>query len=146
MRLTSASDMLADLAAQDGSAALARRLRRYSLTRLLCIDEVEYRSYSNCYADLLFEVVTRRYDQQRSIVISTNNAFAEWSEVFPHAACTVTLVGRLVHRSEILEIDGATTGLRRRSNAPPSAPHQAAASKPRPDPDTRDSSPPLTPG
>jgi DNA replication protein DnaC len=39
-------------------------------------------------------------------VISTNKAFAEWPEVFPHAACTVTLVDRLVHRSEIIEIDG----------------------------------------
>jgi DNA replication protein DnaC len=38
-------------------------------------------------------------------VLSTNKAFSEWSDVFPHAACTVTLVDRLVHRSEILEIE-----------------------------------------
>lgn len=106
VRVTSASDMLADLAAQDSSAALGRRLRRYTLPRLLCIDEVGYLSYSNRYADLLFEVVTRRYDLQRPIVLSTNKAFAEWSEVFPHAACTVTLVDRLVHRSEVFEIEG----------------------------------------
>lgn len=106
VRVTSASDMLADLAAQESAAALARRLRRYVLPKLLCVDEVGYLSYSNRYADLLFEVVTRRYDLQRAIVLSTNKAFAEWSEVFPHAACTVTLVDRLVHRSEILEIDG----------------------------------------
>ena len=98
VRVTSASDMLADLAAQESAAALARRLRRYTLPKLLCVDEVGYLSYSNRYADLLFEVVTRRYDLQRSIVLSTNKAFAEWSEVFPHAACTVTLVDRLVHR------------------------------------------------
>jgi DNA replication protein DnaC len=106
VRVTSASDMLADLAAQESSSALGRRLRRYTMPRLLCIDEVGYLSYSNRYADLLFEVVTRRYDLQKSIVLSTNKAFAEWSEVFPHAACTVTLVDRLVHRSEILEIEG----------------------------------------
>src|ERR1700712_9949 len=106
VRVTSASDMLADLAAQESAAALGRRLRRYTMPRLLCIDEVGYLSYSNRYADLLFEVVTRRYDLQKSIVLSTNKAFAEWSEVFPHAACTVTLVDRLVHRSEIFEIEG----------------------------------------
>ena len=106
VRVTSASDMLADLAAQESSAARGRRLRRYTMPRLLCIDEVGYLSYSNRYADLLFEVVTRRYDLQKSIVLSTNKAFAECSEVFPHAACTVTLVDRLVHRSEILEIEG----------------------------------------
>jgi DNA replication protein DnaC len=106
VRVTSASDMLAELAAQESSAALARRLRRYTLPRLLCIDEVGYLSYSNRYADLLFEVVTRRYDLHKSIVLSTNKAFAEWSEVFPHAACTVTLVDRLVHRSEVIEVEG----------------------------------------
>lgn len=106
VRVTSASDMLADLAAQESSAALGRRLRRYTNPKLLCIDEVGYLSYSNRYADLLFEVVTRRYEQQKSVVVSTNKAFNEWSEVFPHAACTVTLVDRLVHRSEIYEIDG----------------------------------------
>lgn len=105
-RLTSASDMLADLAAQESAAALGRRLRRYIVPKLLCVDEVGYLSYSNRYADLLFEVVTRRYDLHKPIVISTNKAFAEWSEVFPHAACTVTLVDRLVHRSEIFEIEG----------------------------------------
>jgi DNA replication protein DnaC len=103
--VTSASDMLASLAAQDSSAALARRIRRYTLPALLCVDEVGYLSYSNRYADLLFEVVTRRYEAQRPILVSTNKAFNDWSEVFPHAACTVTLVDRLVHRSEILEID-----------------------------------------
>ena len=106
VRFTTASDMLADLAAQESSAALGRRLRRYTMPRLLCIDEVGYLSYSNRYADLLFEVVTRRYDAQRSILVSTNKTFSEWPEVFPHAACTVTLVDRLVHRSELIEIEG----------------------------------------
>jgi hypothetical protein len=86
---TTASDMLADLAAQDSSSALARRFRRWTLPRLLCIDEVGYLSYNSRYADLLFEVVTRRYETGRPIVVSTNKAFNDWSEVFPHAACTV---------------------------------------------------------
>jgi DNA replication protein DnaC len=106
VRFTTASDMLSDLAAQESSAALARRLRRYVQPRLLCIDEVGYLSYDARYADLLFEVVTRRYDGPRSIVLSTNKPFAEWSEVFPHAACTVTLVDRLLHRAEIIDIQG----------------------------------------
>ena len=112
VRVTSASDMLADLAGQESSAALTRRLRRYVLPKLLCIDEVGYLSYSNRYADLLFEVVTRRYDTHKSIVLSTNKAFSEWPEVFPHAACTVTLVDRLVHRSEIFEVDADSYRLR----------------------------------
>jgi DNA replication protein DnaC len=49
-------------------------------------------------------VVTRRYDAERAIVLTTNKPFAEWTEVFPHAACTVTLVDRLVHRAEVIEV------------------------------------------
>jgi DNA replication protein DnaC len=104
VRFATASDMLADLARQESSAALTRRLRRYTHPRLLCIDEVGYLSYDNRYADLLFEVITRRYESERSVVLTTNKPFAEWNEVFPHAACTVTLVDRLVHRAEVIEI------------------------------------------
>ena len=48
------------------------------------------------YADLLFEVVTRRYEQQRCIVLTTNRMFGEWNQVFPNAPCVVTLVDRLL--------------------------------------------------
>lgn len=112
VRLISASDMLSDLANQESLPALARRLRRYTSPAILYIDEVGYLSYSNRYADLLFQVVTRRYEACKSILLSTNKAFNDWSEVFPHAACTVTLVDRLVHRSEILEIDGESFRLK----------------------------------
>ena len=71
----------------------------------MLIDEVGYLSYSNRHADLLFELVSRRYEQ-KSTVITTNRPFAEWREVFPNAACVVSLVDRLVHNSEIIVIDG----------------------------------------
>ena len=60
-RFTTASDMLHELAAQDSDASLARRLRRFTGPQLLALDEVGYLTYDNRYADLLFEVVTRRY-------------------------------------------------------------------------------------
>jgi DNA replication protein DnaC len=112
VRFSTASDMLADLAAQDSSAALARRLRRYTMPSLLCIDEVGYLSYDSRYADLLFEVVTRRYDAQKPLLLSTNKAFADWGQVFPHAACVVTLVDRLVHRAEVIEIEAESYRLK----------------------------------
>ena len=104
-RFASASDILNDLAAQQTSSALARRLRRYCNPALLAIDEVGYLSYDNRYADLFFEVVTRRYER-RSVVLTTNKPFAEWADIFPNAACVVTLVDRLVHRAEIIQITG----------------------------------------
>ncbi|MGK4001165.1 ATP-binding protein [Sorangium sp. So ce1036] len=112
VRFSTASDMLADLAAQESSAALARRLRRYTVPTLLCIDEVGYLSYDSRYADLLFEVVTRRYEAHRPILLSTNKAFSDWGQVFPHAACVVTLVDRLVHRAEVIEIEAESYRLK----------------------------------
>jgi DNA replication protein DnaC len=106
VRFTTASAMLNELAAQDGASGLRRRLNHYVRPAVLVIDEVGYLSYDNRHADLLFEVVTRRYGAGRPIVVTTNQPFANWTEVFPNAACVVTLVDRLVHRSEILTIAG----------------------------------------
>lgn len=104
-RFTTASAMLNDLAAQDSAAALNRRLRHYCRPALLVCDELGYLSYDARYADLLFEVVTRRY-QQRSTIITTNKPFSEWNQVFPNAASVVTIIDRLVHKAEILTIEG----------------------------------------
>ena len=100
-----AGQLLGDLAALDSDSTLRRRLRHYAAPDLLLIDEVGYLSYSNRHADLLFELVSRRY-QQKSTVITTNRAFAEWGEVFPNAACVVSLVDRLMHRAEVVRIEG----------------------------------------
>jgi DNA replication protein DnaC len=111
-RFTAASDMLHDLAAQDSSTQLARRLRRYTTPALLGVDEVGYLAYDTRYADLLFEVITRRYQLRRPLVLTTNKTFSEWNQVFPNATCVVALVDRLVHRSEILSIDGESYRLK----------------------------------
>jgi DNA replication protein DnaC len=102
---TSAGQVLGDLCALDSDAALRRRLRQYARPQLLAIDEVGYLSYSNRHADLMFELISRRYGE-RSTLITTNRPFAEWHEVFPNAACVVSLIDRLVHNAEIVAIDG----------------------------------------
>ncbi len=64
-----------------------------------------YLSYSNRHADLLFELINRRH-QIKSTLVTTNRAFAEWGEVFPNAACVVSLIDRLLHRAEVVRIVG----------------------------------------
>lgn len=102
---TTASDLLLDLAKQETARALERRLRHYCQPALLCIDEVGYLSYDNHAADLLFQIVSRRYER-RSVVLTTNLVFAEWNTVFPNAACATALIDRLTHHAEILRIEG----------------------------------------
>jgi DNA replication protein DnaC len=101
---TSAGHMLNELASQDGDLALRRKLKYYTQPKILIIDEVGYLSYSNRHADLLFEIISRRY-HEKSTVITTNKPFAEWRDIFPNAACVVSLIDRLVHRSEIINIE-----------------------------------------
>jgi len=106
-----AGRMLGELAALDSDSALRRRLRHYARPRLLVIDEVGYLSYSNRHADLLFELVSRRYEHS-STLITTNRPFSEWKDVFPNAACVVSLVDRLIHHAEILRLEGESYRLK----------------------------------
>lgn len=111
VRFATAGELLGDLAALDSDTALRRRLRHYAAPDVLVIDEIGYLSYSNRHADLLFELVSRRYET-KSTLVTTNKTFSDWSEVFPNAACVVSLVDRLVHHSEVISIEGESYRLK----------------------------------
>lgn len=103
-----ASQLLLDLGGQDSARGLDRRLRHYcNRTGLLVIDEVGYLSYDARNADLLFQVVSRRYEQ-RSLVLTTNLPFSEWPTIFPNAACATALIDRVVHHADIITIEGGS--------------------------------------
>ena len=82
-----------------------RRLRTYANVDLLCIDEVAYLSFDDKAADLLYEVINRRYER-RSLILTTNRPFKEWNEVFPNATCIATLLDRLLHHADATVIEG----------------------------------------
>src|SRR3954452_23776649 len=96
---TSAGQLLSDLSALDSDSALRRRLRHYARPQLLVIDEVGYLSYSNRHADLMFELVSRRY-QGSSTLSRPGRPFAERRAVFPKARCVVSTTGRLIRTAE----------------------------------------------
>lgn len=108
---TTAGQMLNDLTSQDGDNALRRRIKYYVKPTVLCVDEVGYLSYSNRHADLLFEIISRRYEGKPTVV-TTNKPFAEWGEIFPNASCVVSLIDRLVHKSEIISIEAESFRLK----------------------------------
>jgi len=118
-----AGQMLSELAALDSDSALRRRLHHYAAPDLLLIDEVGYLSYSNRHADMLFELISRRY-LHKSTIVTTNRRFADWGEVFPNAACVVSLVDRLMHRAEVVRIEGDSY---RQKEAEEAAAQRAAA-------------------
>jgi len=105
-----ASALLEELHRQTPEGRL-RKLRAYANVTLLCIDEVGYLSFDDKSADLLYEVIHRRYEQ-RSLILTTNKPFKEWNEVFPNAACIATLLDRLLHHAEVTVIEGSSYRVR----------------------------------
>jgi DNA replication protein DnaC len=106
-----AADLLLDLNGQETARGLDRRLRHYTRPQLLCIDEIGYLAYDAHAADLLFQIVTRRYEQ-KSIVLTTNLAFRDWHTIFPNASCAVGLIDRLTHHAAIVKVTGESYRLR----------------------------------
>jgi len=107
--------MLGDLASQDGDNALRRRLKYYAHPSLLVIDELGYLSYGDRHADLLFEIVNRRYEK-KPVIVTTNRPFSEWASMFPNNGSVVSIVDRLVHHSDILVIEGDSYRVREAKN------------------------------
>lgn len=107
----SASKLLLDLAGQESARALERRLRYFAKVGLLVIDELGFLAFDNHNADLIFEVITRRYEK-KSTILTTNLAFAEWHTIFPNATCASALVERIVHHADVVKIEGESYRLR----------------------------------
>ena len=106
-----AADLLLDLNGQETARALERRFRHYAHPHLLVIDEIGYLSYDGHAADLLFQIVSRRYES-KALLVTTNLPFKQWDTIFPNAACAVALIDRLTHHAEIIAIEGDSYRLR----------------------------------
>jgi DNA replication protein DnaC len=128
VRRVNAREMLNDLAAQDSSAALQQRLRRYCAPRLLTIVEVGYLSYDGRYGDLLFEVITRRH-LQRSTVLNNNKAFSEWAQVFAGASCVARWSTGSCTEPRSSRSSASPTARRRLQSAPNGRPRSAPRSR-----------------
>jgi DNA replication protein DnaC len=106
-----AAQLLLDLAAQESPRALERRLRYYANVAVLVLDEMGYLAFDNRNADLLFQVVSRRYEK-KSLVMTTNLAFKQWHTIFPTATCAHALIERVVHHADVVKIEGESYRLR----------------------------------
>jgi len=107
----SAAELLLDLGAQESARGLDRRLKHYARIGLLAIDEIGYLSYDVRNADLLFQLVSMRYEK-KPLLLTTNLVFSEWPTIFPGAACTTALIDRVVHHADVIPIEGKSYRLR----------------------------------
>ena len=101
-RFLTASDLLSDLPARPYARSRHRRVRHYSRPDVLGLNEVCCPSYDNRYADLIYDVISARY-QHKSTILTTNRPFSLWPKVFPNAVTVVTLVDQISHHAEIVK-------------------------------------------
>lgn len=84
---------------------LEQQLRHYASYRLLIIDEIGYLPVDKQGANLFFQLIARRYEK-KSTIITTNQHFSKWGEIFNDLVLANAILDRLIHHSEIVQITG----------------------------------------
>jgi DNA replication protein DnaC len=103
---TTAIDVINGLSAAQEAGNFQRELKKYLKPSLLVLDELGYLPIDKRGADLLFQVISHRYEQG-SIIISTNRAFKDWPEIFNNdATLTSAILDRVLHHAETVIIEG----------------------------------------
>ncbi len=112
VRFEKTPELLDKLVEISSRSELRRRLGILARPRLLVLDEIGYVTLKSPAADLLYALVSRRY-QRRSTLVTTTLAFAQWDRVFPSAAGIAGTVDRLMHDAALITIDGDSWRTRR---------------------------------
>jgi DNA replication protein DnaC len=110
-------DAINTLSAAQSTATLKSALRRYLSPELLILDEVGYLPIDQHGADLLFQIITGRYERG-SIVLTTNKAFKQWASIFNgDSVLASAALDRLLHHSETVLIEGQSYRMKDRIEA-----------------------------
>lgn len=85
--------------------------------RLLVLDEIGYTPLERPEATFLFEVIAKRYERQKSMIVTSNKSWGAWGEILPDQVMTAAILDRLLHRSVTLNIQGESYRLREHRKA-----------------------------
>jgi DNA replication protein DnaC len=103
-----AIDVINTLHAAQTQGTLKAELRRYTNPALLILDEIGYLPIDQRGADLLFQVISARYERG-SIILTTNKAFKQWPAIFNgDATITAAVLDRLLHHAHTVVLEGSS--------------------------------------
>jgi len=103
---TSAAEIINTLSAAQATHRLKDELKKYLRPALLIVDELGFMPIDKQGADLLFQVISRRYEQG-SIILTSNKAFKNWPSIFNNdSVVTSAILDRLLHHSETATLEG----------------------------------------
>jgi DNA replication protein DnaC len=113
---TSLDDMVRHLKAAEDQGRLMSKLTGYLRPAVLVVDEVGYQPLERAEANLVFQVVSKRYEKG-SIILTSNKTFGEWGQVFGDEVLATAILDRLLHHCEVVPINGNSYRLKNRLQA-----------------------------
>jgi len=109
---TSAIDAINNLVAAQRAGLLKQELKKYLNPAVLVMDELGYLPIDKNGADLLFQIISERYERG-SMIITTNRVFKDWPQIFNNdTTLTSALLDRLLHHTEAVVIEGKSYRMR----------------------------------
>jgi len=103
---TTAVDVINTLAAAQSAGQLKREIRRYLKPAVLIVDELGYLPIDKHGADLLFQIISERYERA-PLVITTNRAYKHWAQIFNNdSTLTSAILDRVMHHVDTVVIEG----------------------------------------
>lgn len=107
----SCHDLITQLNKAHAENRLEAKLKHFAKYRLLIIDEIGYLPIDKQGANLLFQLINKRYEKN-STIITTNQPFSKWGEVFSDITLANAILDRLIHHSTIIKITGQSYRLK----------------------------------
>ena len=99
-------DVINTLAGAQATGRLKLELRKYIRPRILILDEIGYLPIDKTGADLLFQIISQRYERG-STILTTNRVYKKWPEIFNNdSTLTSAVLDRLLHHAETVTIEG----------------------------------------
>ena len=106
MLFTTAIDIINTLATAQSAGQLKRETRRFLKPAVLIVDELGYLPIDKHGADLLFQIISERYERA-PIVITTNRAYKHWAQIFNNdSTLTSAILDRVMHHVDTVVIEG----------------------------------------
>ncbi len=123
---TTAANLIAALSRAHGEGRLDEKLKVYTTPRLLIIDEIGYLPIDRLGANLFFQLISKRYERG-PMVLTSNQSFAAWGEVFGDRVIATAILDRLLHHAVTLNIRGNSYRLKEKLKAGLVRPEEAEA-------------------
>jgi len=112
---TTLDDLVRKLKVAEATGRFNRQLQYYLRPSVLVVDEVGYLPLDRTEANMVFQLVSRRYERG-SIILTSNKSFAEWGSVLGDDVLATAILDRLLHHCDVLSINGPSYRLKDRLN------------------------------